>query len=339
MSDDLIHDYYRPLTGPRGARLAGGWARITAGAHLRRDGAARHVAIGQVPVEWRAAWSAPRRDLPGLSLSRPGLMGVLNLTPDSFTDGGQWQGEAALDHARAMHAAGAVIIDVGGESTRPGAREISVQEEIDRILPAITTLAAEGIPISVDTRKAAVARAALAAGAKVINDVSGLDFDPEMAALAAETGAGLIIMHSKGLPEVMQDDPRYGDVVLDVFDALAQKVLRAEDAGVKRARIMIDPGIGFGKTIEHNLALLRNVSIFHGLGCGVCLGVSRKAFIGRIGGGLPTASREPGTQALTLAAVAQGVQMHRVHDVAGAAQALALWQAVTAQDDEGGRQA
>lgn len=332
MSDDLIHDYYRPLSGPRGPRLAGGWTRIAAAEHLRRDAPPRTVPLGQVPVEWRNGWAAQRRDFAGIGLAAPVLMGVLNLTPDSFTDGGLWQGAAALDHARALHAAGAAIIDVGGESTRPGATEISVDEEIDRILPTVTALAAEGIPVSVDTRKAAVARVALAAGAVVINDVSALDFDPEMASTVAKAGAGLILMHSRGRPETMQAEARYDNVVLDVFDTLAERVLRAEDAGVKRARILIDPGIGFAKNTAHNLEILRNISIFHGLGCGICLGVSRKRFIGEIGGGAPTDAREPGTQALTLAAVAQGVQMHRVHDVAGAAQALALWQAAEAPE-------
>ncbi len=319
--------YYRPLAGHRGPRLAGGWCRIAGAERLTRDGGAEVVPLGRVPVEWRAAWTAPRRPFAGLDLGRPSLMGVLNLTPDSFTDGGRWQGEGALAQARAMLESGAAVIDVGGESTRPGAREVPVDEEIERILPSIQALAAGGAVISVDTRKAGVARAALAAGARIVNDVSGLDFDPEMAALVAGTGAGLVIMHSGGRPETMQDDPRYDDVVLDVFDALAERVLRAEEAGVKRSRIMLDPGIGFGKTTAHNLALLRRLSILHGLGCGILLGVSRKRFIGEIGGGLPTDAREPGTQALTLAAITQGVQMHRIHDVAGAAQALALWQA------------
>lgn len=327
-----MDDYYRPLTGHQGPRLAGGWCRITAAERLARDGSAEIVPLARVPVEWRSAWSAPRVAFMGVELSRPGLMGVLNLTPDSFTDGGRWQGEGALTQARAMLAAGAAIIDVGGESTRPGAAEVPAADEIARILPAIETLAAEGAVVSVDTRKAAVARAALAAGARIVNDVSGLDFDPEMAAVVAEAGAGLVIMHSRGRPETMQDDPRYDDVVLDVFDALAERVLRAEAAGIKRSRIMLDPGIGFAKTTMHNLALLQRLSILHGLGCGVVLGVSRKRFIGEIGGGSPTDAREPGTQALTLAAIAQGVQMHRVHDVAGAAQALALWQAADPAD-------
>lgn len=324
-----MDEYYRPLTGKRGPRLAGGWCRIEGAERLTRDGVAEVVPLGRVPLEWRAAWAAPRAAWAGVDLSRPSLMGVLNLTPDSFTDGGRWQGEGALAQARALRAAGAALIDIGGESTRPGAREIPVDEEIARILPTVAALAAEGAAISVDSRKAGVARAALAAGAVAVNDVSGLDFDPGMAALVAETGAALVIMHSGGRPETMQDDPRYDDVVLDVFDALAERVLRAEAAGVPRARIMLDPGIGFGKTTAHNLALLRRLSILHGLGCGILLGVSRKRFIGEIGGGLPTDAREPGTQALTLAAITQGVQMHRVHDVAGAAQALTLWQSVT----------
>ncbi len=328
-----MDDYYRPLTGHQGPRLAGGWCRIAAAERLGRDSGAEVVPLARVPVEWRSAWSAPRAAFMGVELSRPTLMGVLNLTPDSFTDGGRWQGEGALAQARALRAAGAAVIDVGGESTRPGAREVPAEEEIARILPTITALAAEGAVVSVDTRKAAVARAALAAGARIVNDVSGLDFDPEMAGAVAEAGAGLVIMHSRGLPETMQRDPRYEDVVLEVFDALAERLLRAEAAGVPRSRIMLDPGIGFGKNTTHNLALLQRLSILHGLGCGLLLGVSRKRFIGEIGGGLPTDAREPGTQALTLAATAQGVQMHRVHDVAGAAQSLALWQAAGAPDN------
>lgn len=333
-----MDEYFRPLTGHKGPRLAGGWCRVVAAERLRRGAEAQVVPFARVPVEWRSAWMARRAKFAGLAVDRPLLMGVLNLTPDSFTDGGQWLGAAGIAHGRAMLAAGAKLLDLGGESTRPGAQEISIDEELSRILPAIEALAPEaeaaGAVISVDTRKAAVARAAIAAGARVVNDVSGLDFDPDMAAAVAETGASLIIMHAQGRPETMQDDPRYGDVVLDVFDALAERIIRAEEAGISRTRLAIDPGIGFGKTMDHNLLLLRSLSILHGFGCPVLLGVSRKRFIGTIGGGLPPRQRDVGTHALTLAAIGQGVQMHRVHDVAGAAQSLALWQAASPQGAE-----
>lgn len=338
-----MDDYFRPLTGHRGPRLAGGWCRIAAAERLGRDGTAEVVPLTRVPLDWRDAWAAARPKFAGLAVDHPLLMGVLNLTPDSFADGGQWQGEAALPHARAMLAAGATIIDIGGESTRPGAQDVPADEEIARILPVIEALAPEaaqqGAVISVDTRKAAVARAAIAAGAGIINDVSGLDFDPDMVAAVAGSRASLVIMHSRGNPRTMQDDPHYDDVVCDVFDALAERVLRAEDAGIARSRIAVDPGIGFAKTTDHNLALLRAISIFHGLRCPVLLGVSRKRFIGTIGGGLPPQARDAGTHALTLAAVQQGVQMHRVHDVDGAAQSLALWQAAGEGRQQGARKA
>ena len=200
-------------------------------------------------------------------------------------------------------------------------------EEIARIAPVIAV--ARGLAgVSVDTRKAAVARAAIAAGAGLVNDVSGFDFDPGMAEAVAQAGVPVCIMHAQGVPETMQDHPRYGDVLLDVYDALADRIARAESAGIPRDRIVIDPGIGFGKTGDHNLAILRRISVYHGLGCAILLGVSRKRFIGAIGGADGAAERMPGTLAVTLAGVAQGIQIHRVHDVAQTRQGLALWRAV-----------
>jgi len=194
-------------------------------------------------------------------------------------------------------------------------------------------------PISVDTRKAAVAGAALDAGASMVNDVSGLDHDPRMAALVAARGAPLCIMHSAGPPETMQDDPRYGDVVLDVFDALAARIETAEAAGIPRARLIVDPGLGFGKTLDHNLALLARISLFHSLGCPVLAGASRKGFIGRIGGAPSGPARAPGSIAGALALAAQGVQVLRVHDTSATKQALRLWRAATEgtwSESEGG---
>jgi dihydropteroate synthase len=184
-------------------------------------------------------------------------------------------------------------------------------------------------PISIDTRKARVAAAALSAGAALINDVSALGFDPAMAATVAASGAALCLMHAQGSPETMQAEPRYDDVLLDVYDHLAERLAAAEAAGIARARVLLDPGIGFGKTVEHNLALLRGLSLFHGLGCPILLGVSRKRFIGTLGGAEAADARTPGTLAVTLAGLAQGVQMHRVHDVAEIAQGIRLYEAIT----------
>jgi len=321
--------YYRPLVSRHatGPALAGGWARFDAVEVLRRGQAPRHAPASDIPDDILEALCTPRAPWGGVDLSAPRVMGILNVTPDSFSDGGRYlDPEAALAQAAAL--AGADILDVGGESTRPGAQEVPVETEIARTRPVIAALAG-GRPLSIDTRKAAVAAAALEAGAVIVNDVSGLDFDADLAPLVADRGAALCLMHAQGLPETMQDDPRYDDVLLDVYDALAARVARAEAAGIPRARIAVDPGIGFGKTEAHNLALLRGLSLFHGLGCAILLGVSRKRFIGRIGGAGTASARDPGTIAVTLAGVAQGVQIHRVHDVAAHVQALALWDAVT----------
>jgi dihydropteroate synthase len=259
------------------------------------------------------------------------IMGIVNVTPDSFSDGGRWNADGGIAHGRELVARGAHILDIGGESTRPGSLEVSVPDEIARIRPAVEALSSD-VAISLDTRKAEVARAGVAAGGGMVNDVSGFDFDPRMAAAVAEAGASVCLMHAQGLPETMQDDPRYDDVLLDVYDALAERIARAELAGIPRDRIVIDPGIGFGKTLEHNVAILRRISLYHGLGVPVLLGASRKRFVGTIGGAEEAAARDPGTLAVTLAAVQQGIQIHRVHDVAGTRQGLALWQAITRAD-------
>jgi dihydropteroate synthase len=273
-----------------------------------------------------------------MGMERPRIMGILNLTPDSFSDGGLFDDpELALDRAEALIAAGAEILDIGGESTRPGAQEVPEDEEIERTAPVIAALRDMGFdaPVSIDTRKALVADAAVEAGADMFNDVSALEFDPEMAELAAITGLPICLMHAQGLPETMQDDPDYADVLLDVYDYLEERVALAEAQGIARDKIVVDPGIGFGKTLGHNLALLAGLSLFHGLGCAVLLGVSRKRFIGEIGQAPEAQARAPGTLAVTLAALGQGVQIHRVHDVADIAQGMRLWQAMTMGYGEG----
>lgn len=315
--------YFRPVPVPHGRHaLAGGWTRFSQAEILERGRPPR--ICDDIPADVLRRLTAPRPRLAGLSLDRPRVMGIVNATPDSFSDGGLYDPAA---HARQLIREGADILDIGGESTRPGAAEVPAADEIARIIPAIRALSGKA-PVSVDTRKASVAQAALEAGAAMVNDVSGFDFDPALAPLVADARVPVCLMHARGLPATMQDDPRYEDVLLDVYDALDARVRRAEAAGIPRARILVDPGIGFGKTQAHNLAILRRISLYHGLGCAILLGVSRKRFIGTIGGADNPADRAPGTLALTLGAVAQGVQVHRVHDVRGLVQGLRLWQAV-----------
>ncbi|WP_295046439.1 dihydropteroate synthase [uncultured Paracoccus sp.] len=321
--------YCRPIPLPHGRyRLAGGWTRFSQVEVLER-GHAPHIS-DDLPADVLDRLTAPRAAIAGLTLDVPRVMGIVNATPDSFSDGGRYDPVA---QGRLLAGQGADLLDIGGESTRPGAAEVPEAEEIARILPAIRTLGA-GTPVSVDTRKAGVARAALEAGAAMVNDVSGFDFDPGLAAVVADAGVPVCLMHAQGLPATMQDDPRYDDVLLDVYDALEARIRRAEAAGIPRARIVVDPGIGFGKTQAHNLAILRRISLYHGLGCAILLGVSRKRFIGAIGGAENPAERSPGTLAVTLAAVAQGVQIHRVHDVRDLVQGLRLWQAVNNEKAE-----
>ncbi len=327
--------YYRPLPQTDPARpadalpLAGGWCWFDRIEVLRRDGPPRVIAATEAPPEVLDRLTAPRAPVAGLTLDRPRIMGILNVTPDSFSDGGDHLAPAtAQAHARAMADAGAAILDIGGESTRPGAADVPVPEEIARTAPVIAALAG-GTPISIDTRKAAVAQAALAAGAALVNDVSAFLHDPAMAGVVAAAGVPVCLMHAQGTPQTMQADPRYDDVLLDVYDHLAARVAAAEAAGIARARILVDPGIGFGKTQAHNLALLARLSLFHALGCPILLGVSRKRFIGTIGQAPEPRARMPGSVAVALAGVAQGAQVIRVHDVAETRQALALWQAVT----------
>jgi dihydropteroate synthase len=333
-----MSDYFRPLPRFGPARpahalpLAGGAGWFTEVQHLRRAAPPRLIPASEAPSHWQARLSAPRPPLAGLGMERPHVMGILNTTPDSFSDGGSHaDAEAALRHARAMAEAGATIIDIGGESTRPGATTVPEAEECARVVPAIRAMAgALSLPVSIDTRKAAVAEAAVAAGAALVNDVSGFTHDPALAPFCAARGLPVCVMHSPAGPETMQDDPRYDDVLLDVYDALAERVAALEAMGLPRSAILVDPGIGFGKTMAHNLTLLHHVSLFHGLGCGLLVGASRKGFIGTLSGANPAAARMAGSLAVALHAVAQGVQVVRVHDVAQTVQALRVWQALEA---------
>ena len=328
--------YYRPLVRhgearPEGAiPLAGSALWFTEVEILSREAPPRIAPAGLVPELQRRRLSARRASIAGLDMTQPQIMGILNVTPDSFSDGGKHAGvEAGKAAALRMVAEGATIIDVGGESTRPGAAEVTEADEIARTAPVIAAIRTESsVPVSIDTRKATVGLEALEAGADLLNDVSGFTFDPALAPLAAQASVPVCVMHAQGDPATMQDDPQYANVLLDVYDFLEQQIDRLEATGVIREQIVIDPGIGFGKTQEHNLTLLRNLSLFQGLGCPILLGVSRKGFIGKIGEEPRAEARAPGSIAVGLAALAQGVQFLRVHDVAETVQALRLWQAV-----------
>ncbi len=258
----------------------------------------------------------------------PKLMGVVNVTPDSFSDGGLYlDPEAAIRHGEGLALAGARILDVGGESTRPGAEEVGLEEELRRVEPVVAGLAGEEATISVDTSKAAVAAAALAAGAEIVNDVTALRGDPEMAALCADRGATVVLMHMLGSPRTMQENPVYEDVVGEVKAFLAARIEVAVAAGVAEERIWLDPGIGFGKTAEHNLELLRRLAELRELGRPLVIGTSRKSFIGRVDGS-EADERLGGTIASSVLAAAEGADVLRVHDVAEVAQAMAVAAAI-----------
>lgn len=284
-----------------------------------------------------------------LTAGRPRVLGVLNLTPDSFSDGGLWnEPERAVEHAMAMLAAGAEVIDLGAESTRPGggvygggARTVAAEEELERLLPVLQGLRrATDAPISVDTRKGVVAARALEAGADMVNDVSALG-DPAMAPVVVRAGCPLVLMHSRGELSTMQAEIRFVDLLGEVLAELAEAVRRAEEAGVERGKLILDPGIGFGKTAEQNLALIRHLEVIGELGCPVMVGASRKSFIGKVAGGAPPGERLPGSLAAVGSAACRGAALVRVHDVAETVQFLAVWGAVEAagKADEASREA
>jgi dihydropteroate synthase len=258
------------------------------------------------------------------------LMGIVNVTPDSFSDGGAFADtDAAVDHGVRLTEEGADLLDVGGESTRPGADEVPLEEEIDRVVPVVERLVKEvDVPLSVDTRKAVVAARALDAGAAIVNDVTA-GGDPEMFGVARSAGAGLVLMHMRGQPRTMQDDPRYDDVVAEVRDHLAARIGSAVAAGVPRAQLCVDPGIGFGKNLEHNLALLRSIAAFRELRTPLLVGVSRKRFIGQLTGVEAPADRIEGTAGAVAWCAANGVDVVRVHDVLEMRRVVSVVDAIT----------
>jgi dihydropteroate synthase len=263
-------------------------------------------------------------------------MGIINVTPDSFSDGGRSVTvEAAVALAQRLVAEGADVIDVGGESSRPGAAPVSASEELRRVVPVIEALSTVvAVPISVDTTKGEVARCVLRAGASIINDITALGDDPAMGRTVAETGAGVVLMHMQGVPRTMQDHPTYATVVAEVYDFLARRAERAEAHGIPRARIAIDPGIGFGKTFHHNLELLWNLDRFANLGCAVLVGTSRKGFLGTLTG-RPVEHRAVASVVSALAAAVAGAHIVRVHDVAATSDAIKVWTALRGWDGRG----
>ena len=294
---------------------------------------------GRFDDDMAAQWNALTAPRPALQLGQrtirldqPQVMGIVNATPDSFSDGGQFSDAASAAEAGALMATeGAAIIDVGGESTRPGARSIWEGDEIERIVPVIRQLAGGGAAVSADTRKADVMTAAVEAGARMINDVSALTYDARSAEIAASLSVPVVLMHHRGPPEVMQDDPRYDDVLIEVYLWLEERIAAALEAGLAREHILVDPGFGFGKTVAHNLELMNGLALFHSLGCPLVIGPSRKRTIGALSGEAPVDKRLGGSIAFALKGVEQGAQIVRVHDVFESVQALRVWRGMRDQ--------
>jgi dihydropteroate synthase len=329
------------------ARLAGGLSWFSAVELLQIEGN-RRVGAELVSVEgiqnrfdddmatqWKAL-TAVRAPLQlgerTIRLDQPQVMGIVNATPDSFSDGGQFADAAAAAQAGAdMAAQGAAIIDVGGESTRPGAKPVWEGDEMERVVPVIRQVSLGGAAVSVDTRKADVMTAAIEAGARMINDVSALTYDGRSAGIVAASSVPVVLMHHQGAPESMQDDPRYEDVLIEVYLWLAERIEAAEDAGISRDKVMIDPGFGFGKNVGHNLELMNGLALFHSLGCPMVVGASRKRTIGALSGEAPVEKRLGGSITFALKAVEQGAQIVRVHDVFETVQALRVWRGLRDQ--------
>ena len=328
-------NYFRPIPITDSVKpghalpVAGGWTWFDKVEKIQRDGTSEIISVSDLPKDVAKRISSPRPAINGIDVSTPRLMGILNATPDSFSDGGiHDKPHSALSRIFEMISDGTDIIDVGGESTRPGALELEVNTELNRVIPVIESIRAKSsIPISIDTRKHAVAKAAVDAGANMVNDVSGFFFDPELARFCANRNLTICITHSQGIPETMQINPEYGNVALDIYDYLHERMETLSSIGISRSNMVADPGIGFGKTINHNLEIIRNLALFHSLGCPIMLGASRKSFIGSIGGKSEPQNRASGSIAVTLYAIAQGVQFHRVHDTRNQTEAIRLWRA------------
>jgi dihydropteroate synthase len=329
------------------ARLAGGLCWFSAVELLKLEGnrriSAELISVerleGRLDDELSVQWERLNAPCAALELGsrtvrldQPQVMGIVNATPDSFSDGGQFADAASAAEAGArMAEAGAAIVDVGGESTRPGAKPVWEGDEIERAIPVVRQLASSGVAVSIDTRKADVMAAALEAGARMVNDVSALTYDLRSSDVLASAGVPVVLMHHQGKPEVMQHDPRYDDVVVEVYLWLEERIAEAEEAGIAREKILIDVGFGFGKSLAHNLELMNNLALFHSLGCALVVGASRKRTIGALSNEAPADQRLGGSLAFALKAVEQGVQIVRVHDVPETVQALKVWRGMRDQ--------
>ncbi len=348
-----MHTYLRPIAfadSPQSeegeaVRLAGGLVYASRFALIERDGAKivsrqrlsvpeLEAALPGLPQAAQEQWANLRLAHPPLAcgtrtirLDQPQIMGILNVTPDSFSDGGKFldNPDEANAHASAMLEGGAALVDVGGESTRPGAAAVWEGDELKRVIPAVERLVASGAAVSIDSRRASVIEAALSAGAQIVNDVSALRHDPRSAELVARAGVPVVLMHAPGDASDLHADGRYGDVVLDVFDWLAERRDAAIAAGIARDRIILDPGIGFGKTLAENLALLNALPLFHALGQPLLVGASRKRMIGALSREAPAHLRVGGSLLLAARAMDAGVQLLRVHDVSETVQARDVW--------------
>ena len=335
------------IVSGNGWPIAEGGLAFTLGTVILRDGATAWVATAPYAelVEWSEGEGeavarhigrlvrrigARRAPWAGLETTRPLVMGIVNATPDSFSDGGKHlAADVAIAAGLAMVEAGADIVDVGGESTRPGSAPVTREQELARVLPVVRGLAERGVVVSIDTRHATVMEAAVQAGARIINDISALEGEGAMA-VAARSGAALCLMHMQGQPQTMQDDPSYACAPLDIYDYLAGRIAACAAAGIDPARISTDPGIGFGKTPTHNAQVLAALALYHGLGCPILLGASRKRFVAALSRGEGPDGRLPGTLAAHLAGLDAGVQIVRAHDVAETVQAVRVWQAMKA---------
>lgn len=329
------------------ARLAGGLNWFAAVELLRIEGnrrvSAELVSVeqleGRLDDDLATQWSALTASRAPLQLGdrtirldQPQVMGIVNVTPDSFSDGGRFaEAVAAVEGGVDMSSQGAAILDIGGESTRPGAKPVWAQDEIERVLSVVQRLAMGGAAVSIDTRKSEVMTAAIGAGARMVNDVSALTYDPRSGETIAAAGVPVVLMHHLGPPETMQQDPRYEDVLVAVYLWLEERIAAAEAAGIARSNVLIDPGFGFGKTVAHNLELMNGLAMFHSLGCPVVLGASRKRTIGALSGEAPADQRLAGSIAFALKAVEQGAQILRVHDVPETVQALRIWRGLRDQ--------
>ena len=336
-----VPSWVRPVISPGGSNpLAGGVSSFDVVDVVQADAGSHVVCRMDVEHLLNAAddrnlavkiidnMTAPRPQFAGLAMTAPAIMGILNVTPDSFSDGGQHSAPAlAVTAGKAMVAAGAGIIDIGGESTRPGAAPITRNQELARVLPPLTGLRQCGAVLSIDTRHAAVMDRASAAGAGIINDVAGLRGEGALEA-ASRTGCHVVIMHMQGTPETMQDDPQYGFAPVDIYKFLESRIAAALQAGIPREKISVDPGFGFGKAVHHNLQLVNWLAMLHGLGVPLLFGASRKSSIAKLASGEPADQRLPGSLGLAMAAARQGAQMLRVHDVAETAQALLIERAL-----------